>query len=134
MGKFQLEVLPVLDENNTYLGLITPKSIINRLSHNYSFKEDGAIIIIEVAQNSFVLSEIGRIVESANAKVLNFYMDLDSQSGNYRITIKLNVEDPSRVIASFERYDYKIISTFIRSTHLDDHEDNFDALMKYLNI
>ncbi|MEL6194888.1 MAG: CBS domain-containing protein, partial [Bacteroidota bacterium] len=49
-------------------------------------------------------------------------------------TLKLNVEDLSRVVASFDRFDYRVIKTFHKTPQLVDYQKNLDALLNYLDI
>ena len=134
LGTFQLDFVPVLDEDMKYLGMVTVKDVMTRLSHQFAFHEPGGIIVVEVGKNSYVLSEIGRIVESADAKVLGLFLDPDAQTGDVRVILKLNVEDLSRVIAAFERFDYKIIETFQHVNAQTDYKENFQNLLHYLNL
>lgn len=134
MSAYGLEILPVLGENKYYLGVITLRDIVAHLGSLFAAAEPGAIIQMEVQHNSYVLSEIARIVESENAKILSLYLFDRPDNNSLIVTIKLNLEELSRVVASFERFKYKVIKTFHKVQQLDNYQKNLDALLKYLNM
>ena len=133
MNKFKLEVLPVLDEEGHFLGVVTIRDLLQYLGHLFAVHEPGGILVLEIPQNSYVPSEIGRIAESADAKVLSLYLSQDEQR-NLLATLKLNIEDLSRVVAAFERFKYKVVRTYHKAAHRDDLQRNYEALLKYLDI
>ena len=131
---YKLEIVPVLNEENKYIGLITLRDIIGQLGNLFSIHDSGGVVILEIPKNSYMLSEIGRIVESENARVLSLYLSpAPSQQAIY-VTLKLNVEDLSRVLASFERFNYSVVKTYYKVEQLQDLQKNLDALMNYLDI
>lgn len=134
ISNLKLEILPVLDEETTYLGVITLKDLSTYLGRLFAIQEPGGILVMEIPRNGYVLSEIGRIAESADAKVLSLYLSPVPRTNELLISLKLNVEDLSRVVASFERFDYKIVNTYHKIEQLEDYRQNLDALIKYLDI
>ncbi len=134
MSALQLELLPVLDSEMNYMGLISLKDVVQHLGGHFAIQEAGGILVLEIPSNSYVLSEIGRIVESADAKVLSFYLNTHPDGGALEVTLKLNVEDLTRVVAAFERFKYKVVRTFHQFDRTGDYKQNVDALMFYLNM
>jgi len=134
MNNFQMEILPVLSDNNEYLGIITLRDIVTRLGTLFALQEPGGVIVLEIPQNSYMLSEIGRITESENAKVLSLYISPTPSSQTYYATLKVNIEDLSRLVASFNRFEYNVVKTYFRAEQLQNYQRNLDALMNYLDI
>ena len=134
MSALKLELLPVLDKEMNYIGLISLKDIVQHLGGHLAIQEPGGILVLEIAANSYVLSEIGRIVESADAKVLSLYLSTRPDGSALEVTLKLNVEDLTSVVASFERFEYTVARTFSVKDRSADLQKNVDALMFYLNI
>lgn len=134
MSKFKLDFIPVLDEGMKYLGMVTLKDLMMSLGNQFAFHEPGGVIVVEVGSKSYVLSEIGRIVESTDAKVLGLFVDPNPKTGAVRIILKLNVEELSRVVASFERFDYKVVETYQQVDGDNDYQENLDNLLHYLNL
>lgn len=134
MASLKIEVLAVLDEENIYLGVITLKDLAAYMGRLFAIQEPGGIIVLEIPAHSYVLSEIGRITESADAKVLSLYLYPVPDTNDILLTLKVNIEDLTRLIATFERFDYKIIRTYHKVDKNDDYRRNIDALIRYLEI
>ncbi len=133
MSDHKVEILPVLDEAERYLGLITLKDLRDYFSTLFSVNDAGGVIVIEIPKRGYVLSEIGRIVESTDAKVLSLYLS-NGGEGKYLATIKVNVEDLSKLMAAFNRFDYQVIQTFSLFDRMKNYRRNLDALLNYLDI
>lgn len=130
----KLSLVPVIDNKGNYLGIITLHNLISFMARNTSMLSPGVILILEMAENDFVLSEIARIVESNDARILNMCVTSRDDSTMIDVSIKLNVMDIIPVIQTFQRYNYTIKATFGERDDMDDLRDRFDALMNYLNI
>lgn len=134
MSNLELELLPVLDEENGFLGVITLRDLIKFLDQLFAIREPGSILVLEIPERGYMLSEIARIVENNDAKVLSLYLTPDPGKVGFLLTLKLNVEDLSRVIATFERFQYQVAHTYNRMSNNEDLKNNLDALMHYLDI
>jgi hypothetical protein len=55
-------------------------------------------------------------------------------SNKLEITLKINLIDLSRIIRTFERYDYVIKASFQKSEGDDDIQYRYDALMNFLKF
>ncbi|MDG5799712.1 CBS domain-containing protein [Marinilabiliaceae bacterium ANBcel2] len=134
-ARLKLTVIPVLCEKNEYMGLITQHELIQSFNNLIAAQTPGGIIIIEVGYRDYSLSEIARIVEDSDGKILSLYVSQNNNSGTLRITIKLNLKDIKTVKSSFERFGYKITATFGEQSTIDEKiKRNYESLIKYLNI
>ena len=130
-----LDVLPVLKtRDNTFLGVITKHDVIQYMSDMLNVKEPGGIIILEVNVNSYHLSEIARLCESNDAKVLSLTVTNSPNPSRLYISVKLNIREMSRVIATFERFDYTIHNVVFDSEQLDDYKERYENLLRFLNL
>jgi acetoin utilization protein AcuB len=134
MAKNEITAIPVLDEAHQYLGVITSSNLMSTLSNYYSFRQVGGIIVLNVGMRDYDLSEISRIVESNNAKVLILYMDTDEDNAMYKITIKVNTLDLDRILATFERFKYVIDYSHPNTQQKDELKDRYDLLMKLFDL
>ena len=50
------------------------------------------------------------------------------------VTLKINKSDLGRIIATFERYDYDVYSSFHQTTLPDIDQERLNMLLKYLSI
>ncbi|WP_395804414.1 CBS domain-containing protein [Daejeonella sp.] len=130
----KLSLLPVLDANKNYKGLISINTIIEHLATLTSAKEPGGIIVLEVDNRNNSLSHIAQIVESDNAQILSSFVESFPDSTKLEITLKLNRTEISSIIASFLRYNYVVKATFNDIKSYDGTSDRYDQLMNYLDI
>ena len=134
MGEENLSVLPVLDQNHNYQGAVLIHDLLKHFSTLSAASHPGGIIVLEVNQNDFVLSEIARIVESNDAKILSLYVQSHSDSTKLEVTLKLNRMDLAPVLQTFNRFNYIITATFTEGEYTDDLRERYDALMRFLNV
>ncbi|MGB1240903.1 MAG: CBS domain-containing protein [Chitinophagales bacterium] len=134
MKTHQLTVMPVLDEEEQYVGLITLDTITDYLSHAQGMQEPGGIVILEMNTNDYVLSEIARLVESHNAKILSMYVTTHPNSPAIDVTLKVNKTDLTRILPTFERFEYVVKAYYQEEDYLEDVQERYDEFMNYLNI
>lgn len=135
MNLLKIDVLPVLKtRDNHYLGIISQTDIIGYIGDVLNVKEPGGIIILEVPQHSYHLSEIARICESNDAKILSLTAGNSNNPANMRVSLKLNIRELSRVIATFERFDYQIMRVIFDAEQLDDYKEQYENLIRFLNL
>lgn len=134
MSENRLTVIPVVDKEDNYLGLVTQDDLLRFFAKIGSFTEPGSIIVLEMSKRDYTLAQIAQIVESENAAILSSFITSSLDSTKIDVTVKINRPEVQRIIASFERFDYKIKATFQESTYLDALKDRYDMLMSYLNV
>ena len=67
---------------------------------------------MEVNEFDYSMAQIGQIVESNDAKILSSTILSDASSTKLDITLKINQEDLTSIIRTFERYDYVVKHLF----------------------
>lgn len=127
-------VLPVVNDNGNYIGLISPKSLLIKLSEFNFAKELGGIFVIELAANNYSLAEIARLVESNKASVLSIATAVMADPGKIQVTVKVNTLDLTYIIATLERYEYNVTHIFHQAEQIDQLKERYDSLMHYLNV
>jgi CBS domain-containing protein len=130
----KLSLIPVLDNKNNYLGVISLRKLVDKLTETTSIDAPGAIIMLEINAKDYSLSEIAQIVESNDAKIISFYITSKQETAVMEIYIKLNRMDISAVLQTFNRYSYDVRTIFAGQEINEDLQDRYDALMKYLSI
>lgn len=126
-------ILPVLDEENTYLGYVELNEIIALFNDTPFLSEAGNIIVIQKGIKDYSFSEITQITESNNANILGIFI---SKIANdvAQITVKLSPSGINEIIQSFRRYGYKIISEHREDNFSKNLRDRSKYLDKYMNI
>lgn len=129
-----LTVIPIVDEKHKYLGMVTINNLIQNTNKMAAISEPGGILVLEMNVRDYSLTEVARIVESNDAKILSSYIRTLPGSEKMELTIKINVEDLSGIIQTFERYNYNIVATFNETSHLEDLKNRYESFMKFINI
>jgi CBS domain-containing protein len=134
MAEQHLSVIPIIDDNEDYLGLITQGDLIQFYANSFSFTEPGSILILETTQIDYSLAEVARIVESENCSILTSFLTHDTDSEDVFLTLKINKQDIQQLISTLKRYEYKIKASFAEAEYIDGLKDRYDALMHYLSV
>jgi len=128
-------VIPVVDAEGTYLGIITLQSLLYHFAQMSSISETGGVIIIEIRNKTdYVLSDIARLVESNDAHILSLYFNVDAESGMHTVTMKVDTTEVKHIVATLNRYEYQVKAYFQETDLGDMLKDRYDALMNFLNI
>lgn len=134
-SRLMLTVVPVLDQNNRYLGLITLTDLLHYFADMSAIKQPGGILVLEINTNDYSLTQIAQIVESNDAKILSMYISSHSQSTKMEVTLKINRQDLTSIIQTFNRFNYIIRASFMNDDDMDNLYDNrYELFMKYLNM
>jgi len=134
-SRLKLTVVPVLDEKSHFKGVITTTDLVRYLAGISSMDQQGGIIVLELIERDYSLSQIAQIVESNNVKVLSMYVTSPPDSTRLEVTIKVNTNDLVSVIRTFERYNYDVKTWVTADDSMDRfYSERFDILMKYMNI
>jgi len=133
--KNKLSILPVINANKKYLGCISATDLFRKTCEWLSVDDIGGLLQLEVEQYNYSLSQIAQIIESNGAKIMSTVCI--QKKGNPTILdviIKINQEELSSIIQTFERYEYKIIATYHKNIHQKGLDDRFDSFIRYLNV
>jgi acetoin utilization protein AcuB len=134
IAELKLSLIPVLDEDETYLGCASVQHLMSLIANTGSIKANGGILVLEMPSHDYSMAQIAQIVESNDAKILSSYIMTSPESANIEVTLKINKIELDRIIRTFERYDYIIKASYQKSNYPDDMQFRYDALMNYLNL
>ncbi len=130
----KLTLIPVLDPKNKFLGTITLPTLVQRFADFTAVNNPGGVIVLEINERDYSLSEIAQLVESNDAKILSVFIQGYTDSTKIDVVLKINKIDISAIISTFNRYDYIIKASFSESHYDDFLRDRFDSFMNYLNM
>ncbi len=135
VSRLNLTAIPVLTEGNKYLGVITLRQIIQTFGELAAVKTPGGILILELNANDYSLSQIARIVEENDAKILSCYVTSPRDSVKMEVTLKIDRIDLTSIIQTFLRYDYTVKASYqSRDQNEEVLRNNYDQFMMYLNV
>jgi len=134
MAQSRLTTIPVIDDNELYIGMIIQEDLIQFYANSFSFSEPGSIIVLETIKSNYSLSQIAQVIESEGITILSSFITSDKDTSNIYVTLKLNKREISTILATLERYEYNIKASFIDEENTDGLKDRYDSLMRYLNV
>ena len=131
---YKSDVIPVLDEENQYLGIITVQELIDYFASSKSVYMPGGIIIMELRFNDFSMSQISQLIEADGAHILSTSVSATPDPQVIELTIKIDKVDLSRILPSLYRYNYHVTASFYQTEFGDDYKNRYESLMNYLSI
>lgn len=131
---YNLTIIPILNDNGDYMGLITIEDLIKKLADTGSITHPGGVLVLEMAPRDYSLSKIAQIIEMENATILSSFISSPYGNNDLELTLKLNKEDLKHIVATLERFEYNVKSSFYESDFIDPLQDRYDELMRYLNV
>ncbi|WP_163398111.1 CBS domain-containing protein [Flavobacterium fluviatile] len=132
-AKNHTNIIPILDENNIYVGYYEIEDIMKFFQETPFLKEQGGIIIVQKGLLDYSMAQVAQIVESNNGKILGCFIS-EADLENVNITVKIGVGPMNEIIQTFRRYNYEIISEHQEDTYINSLKERSDYLDKYLNI
>ncbi|RZK59739.1 MAG: CBS domain-containing protein [Pedobacter sp.] len=133
-NQLQLSLVPVLDSNKNYIGVVSINNLLEYTANTYAVKEPGGIVVLSISNRNNSLAHMAQIVEADNAQILSSYVSSFPDSTRLEVTLKINKTELSGIIASFERYDYEVKAVFNNTQNDDGSTDRFNSFMNYLNV
>ena len=128
-----LSVVPVLSEEKKYVGAISNRKLLYTIAKSAAVQNIGGVIVLEMNQNDYSMSEIASIIESNNAKILSSYITSVPDSTKMELTIKINITELDSIIADLRRFEYKVMASYNDGNSKDDLMERYESLMRYLN-
>lgn len=96
---------------------------------------ENSLIILEIPLKDYTLTEIARIVESNNAHVMALSVMPITGGSLLLVSMKLDLDDLTAVLRSFERFSYNVLYYFMREGEVTDtQKERLDELMYYLEM
>ncbi|MER0441610.1 CBS domain-containing protein [Emticicia sp. W12TSBA100-4] len=136
ISKYHLQVIGIIDEEENFVGIITASEVYTKFGELLGSQEPGAVLVISIKNRDYSLSEISRLVESDNAKILssyftgNTYLSNDSAS----LTLKINRESITSIVATLERFGYTVEASYAHEPIESIEQERYNMLMKYLSV
>lgn len=134
MSKDKLTVIPVLDENQHYLGLVTLSDVLRHYTESGIFEDANGVIVIEMDPKQYSMAEIARLIEQEGARIMSSYVTPNARQETIDVTLKINQRELSRILSSFSRHGYNVKEHYHQTDFADDLKSRYDMLMNYLGI
>jgi CBS-domain-containing membrane protein len=135
LTRYKITLLPVVTMDGKYYGSITRENLIDLISELSNAETTGSVLILEVVPQDYSLADISRIIESNHARVLNLFTRVDKDTDRLLVILKIDMEDASPVIRSFERFNYTVLYHFMEKGMVDELlQQRMNELLHYMNL
>ena len=134
VNDYNLSIVPVVDKENEFIGVIATDTLLRELGKITGASEPGGVIVLEMEQRNFSFSELSKLVETNDAQITQLNTHWDSNSSSFLVTLKINKFEISDIVATFQRYEYQVKYYFGEELYVNELKSNYDHLMNYLNI
>jgi acetoin utilization protein AcuB len=131
----KLQLVAVLNDDQSYSGVITVQDTLTSFAQTAAVQMPGGILVLAMNHADYSLSEISRLIEENHAKILSSIVKEDPLDPmKLRLTLKINQVDLSRIVATLERFSYKVIGRYQENKPVPGERDRIDMLLRYLDI
>ena len=135
MGNDQLTLLPVVNQDGIYEGAVTIPVLIEKMVELTNAGLKGALIALELNSTDYVLSELVRLAEANNARILSLFTYPVKAAAKLIILLKIDLEDASPVLRSLERFNFNVLYCFQKKGLTNDIMKNrLEELMYYIEM
>jgi CBS domain-containing protein len=135
-AQHKLQMVCVVDDKGKYAGVITVQDIMSSFAQTAAVQMPGGVLVLSMDLIDYSLAEICRYVEENNAKVISSIMVEDPlDKGKIKITLKINQLDLSRIVATLERFGYRVIGRYQETViSSSGDQERLGMLLKYLDM
>lgn len=140
MARHHLSLLPIIDANGRYLGIVHRSDLFERFAGSLSTGSSGAVLTLQVPAAQFSMSQLVHLVEQNGARVLSVSTQgqeqerPDVEAVPVEVTIKLNTTDTARLRHVLEHYGYPVSAA--HGTAESDEAFNYRLaeFLRYLEV
>jgi len=129
----ETNLIPVINDKKEYLGYCDLIDILHVYNNTPFLKNEGTVLGIEKNISEYSFSEICQIIESNDGKMLGIFIS-ESDAATIKITLKFYSLEVNKIIQSFRRYNYNVLSKHKEDFYLEELKERSSYLQKYLNI
>jgi hypothetical protein len=134
-AEHQTKWVAVIERDQQYLGVVPTQDALTAYADNLSMHSPGSVLVISLQMKDFQLSEISRLIEAENTKILScqlFTDPLDSQA--VEVTLKLDKPDSRHVKATLLRFGYQVKDFAQEEVGQSSDEERIGNLLRFLDI
>ncbi len=130
-----LRIIAVVDATNLFVGVITIRDTLAAFARTFANQSAGAIIVMSMNYRDYSLSHISRLIEENNTKILSSYVDTDPYDTSLiKLTLKLDKTELTPILATLERFEYRVIAKFQENPDADIQKERLDMFFRYFDI
>ncbi len=130
-----IDILPAFNENNSFIGLISKNYLVSNVIDFITMEEPGAILILQCDPVFYAASEVIRIAEMNNTRVVALFTHFDMDAQKLKITLKINLQSTRDIAGTYERFGYEVSEVFMNKDFDNDiYSDRYESLMRIFDL
>jgi hypothetical protein len=133
-ARFFVDIVPVVNDKNEWEGIIENEKLLDHLSALNGVTDTGSLIVLEMPRHDYAPGVLNRLVESNDAMIMQFNTVQDPHSGMIQVVLRINKEEVSDLVATFQRHEYTVLYYYGEESYDNSLQQNLDHLLNYLNI
>lgn len=130
----QLKIVPVISNEKEYLGAITSEDLLRQFSKFTGVQERGGLLVLSMEFSEYSLGQLSKLVETNDAYITQLNTYTEEVTGRFIVTLRINKEEISDIVATLQRYDYQIIFHAGEEQYENELRRNYDHLMNFLEM
>ena len=131
----EIKMVAVLDKDENYLGVVTIDEVIKTFADSSFINESGAILVLSMNVKDYSLSEISRITEQNDTKILSSHLSNDNIDLDLvKLTLKVDKQDVLHLKNQLISNGYTLEESYNDIQDFGRDSERLDVLMKYLEI
>lgn len=130
----RLKLVPVINVGKEYLGAIVEEDLLRQFAKLNGVQESGALLVLSMDSDEFSTGQLSKLVETNDAVITQLNTFTDEVSGKMIVTVRINKEEVSDIIATFQRYDYQVIFHAGQEQYENELKRNYNHLMNFLQM
>lgn len=129
-----LSLVAVINTQKELIGCVTRENLIQTLCQYLSLGDPGGIIVLQMEKRDFSLGQLSRLIETNDAYINQLNTSDNPVTGLMEVTLKINKNEISDIIATLQRYEYSIKFYIGEEDYENELKENYDHLMAYLKM
>ncbi len=130
---FGSNIIPIINKEEKYRGYINCDDVFSELAKYPLFSESSALLVVQINNRSYSMTDVCKIVESNNAKIYGCYISAFVED-DVQITLKISSENLSSIDETFERYGYSVVLKYYDDEKEELLKDRFGFFQKYMEF
>lgn len=127
------ETLAVCKEDFSFTGILEKNKVFRVLSNMVGIDMPGAVIVLKIGNRDFSSSELCRLAENEGCKPIGLWIS-NTDNDEFEVNIKFQPGKIRNVVATYERFGYKVIDVYNPGDSDDDNDNRYKVFMKYIDF
>jgi acetoin utilization protein AcuB len=112
MAENKIGGLPVVDEDNHVVGVITETNVFKAVIELYRAGHAGLYLNLKARDRAGLMVELSKAILGLGGEIVGFSSSYDETTGDYRLVIKGQEIDKDRVVTLLESFGYDVTKVY----------------------